>query len=165
MPRAIPISEDSVKEKWEMCVDGVVAVWTYDKKYDRYDRTQVGNRHSRFLYITTEDRQYNQEQIPDECKHLDPFTNGALRLVSGSNDRSLDTSNHLDGDDLLAIVRDRSHFAQRMADLGNELLVRRLLAVVEDEGTAKQLDETKAFLRERYPIGGGSRAEVVADPH
>jgi hypothetical protein len=151
-PRRNPVVDKNVKEKWEVSIPGTVSVWTYSKRGDDYVKTQAGGRHSKFLYITTDDRHYNQELIPDENRHLDPFRNGTLRLVSDVVDTDLDVSNHLATQDLQAIVADRAGFSDRIHGMDNELILRRLLAVTEEDGTVLQVESLKALLFERYPV-------------
>jgi hypothetical protein len=162
MTRRNLATENGTKEKWEIVTEGTVSVWTYNKRDDNYARSQVGQRHSKFLYITTDDRQYNQEQIPDENVHLDPFTNGTLRLLTENVDGDLDTSNHHSSEDLLAMVSDRSGFSDAIRGIRNELLMRRLLAVTEQEGTVTQVGELRALLHERYPVGRPDKVEATA---
>jgi hypothetical protein len=151
-PRRNPVVEQNVKEKWEASIPGTVSVWTYSKRGDDYVKTQVGGRHSKYLYITTDDRHYNQELIPDENLHLDPFRNGTLRLVSNVVDADLDVRNHLTAGDLRAIVADRPGFPDRIRGMDNELILRRLLVATEEDGTVSQVELLKALLNERYPV-------------
>jgi hypothetical protein len=152
MPRRNPVVEDNVKEKWEVTVPGTVSVWVYSKRDDAYVKRQAGGRHTQFLYITTDERLYNQELIPVENRPMDPFTNGTLRPVSDIPDADLDTHNHLTGEDLGEIVADREGFDARIREMDNELILRRLLAVADEEGTVPQVMALKALLNERYPV-------------
>lgn len=161
MARPVGTSDDQVTEEWLITTPSTVYVSTYDRRDDRYVQTMVsGTQGARKLRITRQDRVYNQERIPEENIHLDPFLNGQLRRVDkGPVDETLDVRNHLDTADLQELLKltDKGVFAETVADISSELVLRRLLALAEDEGTAWQLEALRDSLKERYPIGGAQR--------
>src|SRR4051812_46419186 len=86
-------------------------------------------RRTQRLYITRDDRKFNQEQIPLENQHLDPFTNGALILIDSANgDVTLDQRYHLNNEALgqYFAVSDEDLFRDEMESITNELVIRRL---------------------------------------
>ncbi len=89
--------EDKVIETWESTVEGTVYVDVYSRREDAYVSQRIGGTTgSKRLHISRDDRKYNQERVSDENKMLDPFTNGALRLIeSATRDENLDTRYHL----------------------------------------------------------------------
>src|SRR4051812_28214030 len=103
MARPVPQDEDRIMETWEIAVPGTVYVWVYDKRDDSYRKQHVGGKSgSARLHITRGDRKYNQEQIPVENRALDPFTNGALRLIeSAERDEALDIRYHYTNEQLV----------------------------------------------------------------
>lgn len=153
--------DDKVVETWETTIAGTVFVWVYDRREDKYHHQSVGGKSgSRRLHISRDDRKYNQEQIPIEAEHLDPFTNGSLRLVgAATRDETLDVRYHFTDGDLEEMfeVRDLDMFMETAKEITSELILRRLQAVGERVGTQAQNDALKALVNERYPIGGTQR--------
>jgi hypothetical protein len=158
MVRPLVNEEDAVVESWEIAFAGSVWVWIYDRREDAYKKVQVGNTSgSKRLHITRDDRKYNQELIPDENRRLDPFTNGSLRLLGSANrDESLDIRNHFADDELTAMfeVRDPDLFAEALADITSEVVLRRLAALADAHATVNQNNALRDLIQARYPIGG-----------
>ncbi len=158
MARPEAREDDKVIETWESAVAGVVWVWVYDRREDRYIKQSVGGRiGSRQLHLTRDDRKYNQEQIPVENAGMDPFANGALRYVkAATRDESLDQHNHYTDEDLAVMFeeRDTAAFTALIGDVDSELILRRLAALGETAGTQAQTAALRELLTERYPIGG-----------
>ncbi len=161
MPRPPVKPEDQVVETWEVLTEGVLHVWAYDRREDRYVTESLGgDQGSMRLHITRDDRKYNQERVPIENKGLDPFTNGALRLVaSETRDENLDTRYHLDDKDLTEIfeIRDADLFMEAVTGFTSELMLRRMQALGEQVGTQEQNRRLRELIDERYPIGGTQR--------
>lgn len=149
---------DSVVETWEISFPGVVWVWLYDRREDIYKKQQIGQRTgSKTLHITRDDRKYNMELIPDENRHLDPFTNGSLRLLgAATRDESLDVRNHFSNDDLIAMfeVRDPDLFAEAIESQTSEVVIRRLQTLADDHATVTQATILRDLIDKRYPVGG-----------
>jgi hypothetical protein len=158
MARPVPQDEDRIMETWEIAVPGTVYVWVYDKRDDSYRKQHVGGKSgSARLHITRGDRKYNQEQIPVENRALDPFTNGALRLIeSAERDEALDIRYHYTNEQLVEMfeIRDPELFKSEIAEIESELILRRLYAMAEDNGTVTQVEALREVLQDRYPIGG-----------
>lgn len=153
--------EDKIVETWEISFPGTVFVWIYDRRNDEYKKQMVSNRSgSSKLHITRDDRLYNQELIPDENVHLDPFTNGQLRLLgSADRDENLSTRYHYTDDDLIAMfeVRDAGLFAEAMEDIESEVILRRLQSLAETHATVAQVEALRELVQKRYPVGGTQR--------
>lgn len=161
MARPAQSEHDKVIETWEVTTEGTVWVWQYDRREDRYQKVRVGGRAgSRRLHISRDDRKFNQEQVVEEMSGHDPFTNGVLRLLdSGSRDETLDARYHLTEDDLKAILeeKDESAFAERVAGITSELVLRRLSAVADKHASMWQVEFIRGVIDERYKAGGTQR--------
>ncbi len=154
--------EDRIVETWEVMIEGTVWVHVYDRRDDRYVKQRVGGREgSRRIHITRDDRKYNQERLPDENKGLDPFTNGALRLVdSATRDESLDTRYHMTPADIAELleIKDEDLFREAVEAIESELIVRRLRALAETDGTVAQNSVLREVCEARWPIGGTQKS-------
>lgn len=158
MTRPDTTADDKTIETWETAIAGTVFVWVYDRREDRYHQQSIGGRSgSRRLHITRDDRKYNQEALPIENQHLDPFTNGALRLIgAGSRDETLDTRYHYTDEDLAQMfeIRDPELFMEAVTNVRSELVLRRIQAMCETKGTSAQSEAMREFMSTTYPIGG-----------
>lgn len=158
MARPAVSEEDAVIETWEVAFPGEVWVWVYDRRNDEYKKQLVSQRTgSKMLHISRDDRKYNQELIPDECKHLDPFVNGLLRLLgAATRDENLDVRNHYSNDDLIGMfeVRDGALFEEALEDLTSEIVLRRLMTLADDHGTVTQNNILRELIEKRFPVGG-----------
>lgn len=152
---------ERIIEVWEITTPGTVYVATYDKRDERYVQSSVsGTNGARRLRISRDDREYNQERIPEENVHLDPFLNGQLRRVdTGPEDSRLGRNSTLSNDDLKEILSLTDHdlFESTVKDVAGELMLRRLLSIAEDQATRWQYDVVNELVRERYPVGGQQR--------
>ena len=158
MTRPDTTADDKVIETWESAIAGTVFVWVYDRREDRYHQQSIGGKSgSRRIHITRDDRKYNQEQMPVENEHLDPFTNGSLRLVgAATRDELLDTRYHFTDADLTSMfdVRDIDLFVEGIQAISSELILRRLQTMSEKVGTSAQTEALRELVTSRYPIGG-----------
>lgn len=146
-------------ETWETTTDGTVWVWIRDPRETQgYKKQRVGGKHggSRILRITTDDRRFNQEQVVDEMRSHDPFTNGLLRKTDERHVDDVDTRNHLTNDDLLALleIKDEATFQSEVGEIHSELIMRRLAALATKNGTRGQDDFINALIEERWRVGG-----------
>lgn len=159
MGRAVQ-PDEKVVEVWEIMIGGTVWVWTYDRRDDKYTKQRVGGRQgSKKLHISRDDRRFNQEQVVEENKHLDPFTNGTLRLVSADKADDIDATYHLTDEDLVTMleVKDLETFTEAVHDIKSELLLRRLKEVADTHATVAQLEVIKGLIEDRYKVGGTQR--------
>lgn len=155
-----PSAQDKTVETWEMTGEGTVWVWVFDRREDKYITQRVGGRAgSRRLRLRRDDRKYNQEQIVEENRLLDPFTNGMLRLVDGG-DESVDTTYHwlLDDYKNLLNLKDEDTFKAEASEIASELVLRRLRDVAEKFGQLWQVDYLRDLIDERYKIGGTQKS-------
>lgn len=159
MSRPTANPNDQEIESWEIAFDGSVSIWVYDRRNDEYKKQVVaGHYGSRTMHLSRDDRKYNQELIPDECKHLDPFINGQLRLLGASADRdeNLDVRNHYSNDELATMfeVRDPELFREAMEGITSEVVLRRLQNMAETHATVAQNETLRDLIQRRYPVGG-----------
>lgn len=158
MTRPQTKAADQIVETWETSSPGTTWVWVYDRREDKYVEQRVGGREgSGRIHLSRDDRKYNQERVPIENRMLDPFTNGALRLVEASErDEALDIRYHYSDADLMDMfeVRDENLFADLILEIESELIIRRLLAMAEKAGTQAQTKTLRDTCDERWPIGG-----------
>lgn len=155
-PKTTPDGE--IIETWQAATAGTTWVWVYDRRDDKYAKKRVGGREgSGVLHLRRDDRKYNQERIPVENRMLDPFTNGALRLIeSSTRDESLDVRYHYTDADLMEMfdVRDENLFGELITGIESELIVRRLLGMAEKAGTQAQVQALRDMCDDKWPIGG-----------
>lgn len=155
------VAESKVIETWEITTNGTIWVWKMDARENKYVEQRVGGRQggSRRLHITRDDRRFNQEQVVEEMKHNDPFTNGALVLVSAEKADDIDSTYHLSDEDLARLleIKDQDLFETEVSDIKSELILRRLKEVAESRGTVAQLDFVRGVIDERYKVGGTQR--------
>ena len=145
-------------EIWECTTGATVWVWINDVRQGGYMKQRVGGRAggSKRLRITTDERRYNEELVIDEMADHNPFRNGLLMLISSAKVDDIDISAHLTDQDLHDMLefRDPELFEAAVAEMQHELVIRRLKALAETEGTVAQNDFLNDLLRVRYPIGG-----------
>jgi len=161
MSRPEVADEDKIIETWEINTPGTVWVMQFDRREDRYKKTRIGGRSgTRRLYITRDDRKFNQEQIPLENQHLDPFTNGALVLIDAANrDETLDQRYHLNNEALSQYfaISDEDLFREEMESITSELVIRRLAHLGEKEAKQWQSDIIRDIIERKYKAGGTQR--------
>ena len=150
-----------IMETWEITTDGTVWVDKLDVREGKYAKHRVGGRQggSRRLHITTDDRRFNQEQVVEEMKDYDPFTNGSLVLVSADPAEDIDTTYHLSAEDLgrLLGIKETALFEAEIGDIKSELILRRLKELAETKATVAQLAFISDLIAARYKVGGTQR--------
>lgn len=152
------------KETWEVQHGGTVWLWVADaraRETGGYRKQRVGGQGTRRVHLTTDERRYNEEQIVDENQaEANVFRNGSLmRVDKGAPAEDIDTRYHLSDQDLRDIisVRDLALFSEEIADIKSELIIRRLMAISEVDGTAAQTEAIRTIIEERYKAGGTQR--------
>jgi hypothetical protein len=163
MPKDTDLPPGTDVETWESVKGtGTVWLWIYNSRDRQYQKTKLGGPAggARRIRISRADRQYNEEQILEENWGLNPFRNGMLRLVSPSQDETLDLSNQFTDDQLLRFfdVRDEVPFEANVRAVTSELVIRRLKDLAERAATLGQLAVLKAIIDERYRTGGTQKA-------
>lgn len=160
-------AENGKMETWEITGQNTVWVWVFDRREDKYKKQRVGGRAgSRKLHIRRDDRKFNQEQVVDENAHLDPFTNGSLRLIEGTEESDVDTTYHWTIEDhkKMLSISDEDTFKEEVEGIRSELIVRRLKDVAEKYGQVWQLEYLRDLIEERWRVGGTQKSvrEMIA---
>jgi hypothetical protein len=153
-------------EVWETTTEGTIWVQVKDTRNPgAWTQRRVGGKGSKRLTITTDEREFNQETLPYENQHLDPFTNGLLVRVSPKT--AVPTRYELTDDDLLEKLADRRDdlFLTYLAQIDSEVIMRRLLALAREHSTMARHEVIKEIIEGRYAVGKTSQvvAEEVAD--
>lgn len=148
-------------ETWKITTDGTVWLWKMDPREDKYVKVRVGGRQggSKTVHISVDDRRFNQEQIVDEMRDYDPFTNGALILVSAERAEDIDSTYHLTAENLLEMleIKDTETFEEEVSGIKSELILRRLKELAETKATVAQLEYIRSVIEDRYKVGGTQR--------
>jgi hypothetical protein len=146
-------------EVWEIQIRGTI--WTRVRNPEVPGTWKTiranGTRGPKRITITASERQHNQELIPEENAHLDPFTNGSLRCVAGS---PKDIKTWLTDEDLSAIIglEDDALFEEEVTSISMELTLRRLLDLAERAATVPRHAFVRDLVQERYAVGGTQRS-------
>lgn len=141
---------DSDIEVWQCQIPGSVWVWVRDPREPTgYRQQKVSGQTRAKLRISTEDRIFNQEQIPEENRHLDPFTNGTLaKVVDGKPEGLTD-------DKLKALLElDEPAFRAKVEAIDSELTARRLDAIAKEHGKVWQYEVTHEHVIANWRAGG-----------
>lgn len=150
---ATAVDKDTI-EVWE--AQTASSVWAYQKDArdpTGYRMVRVGGPNaSKRLRITTDDREFTQEQILDENRHLDPFTNGSLKRIGAGPEGNLGIITDEDLVEYLSFEPDV--FEEAVREMESELTVRRLKDLVEARGTVAQHEIVKDIIEERWKVGG-----------
>jgi len=164
MSARIDAQDESKLESWEGTTPGTVWVWIYDRRNDSYKKARIGGRGAggtNRINITVGDRRYNQEQVVDEMRANDPFTNGMLIRTKGpeltEDDEFLqDTSNHKTNVELLQYfeIRNIDEFKEAIDDIESELILRRLDSLAHNNALASQAQVLRELIDQRYRVGG-----------
>ncbi len=152
--------EDKIIETWLATTPASTFVFTWDRRTGEYEKSRVGGGASQRLEISRDCRKYNQSRIPPENIHLDPFTNGSLRLIrAATEDETLITKYHSTEEDLLEYfkIQTEDAFAEGINDIDSEVILRRLLQLSEIHGRVWQRDALHALIQKRHPVGGTQR--------
>jgi bifunctional DNA-binding transcriptional regulator/antitoxin component of YhaV-PrlF toxin-antitoxin module len=152
------LSSSEVIETWDMLTEATVWVWVKDARTSSMVKKRIGGRAggTKVLHLTTDERRYNQEQVVEENKDDDPFTNGSLKLRSVGVADDIDTTYHLTNEDLRAMlsIRDQDVFESEVREISSELILRRLKDIAENEATIGQYTFLRDLVDERYKSGG-----------
>lgn len=142
-------------EVWEAQTPAAVWVYQRDPRASTgYKMVRVGGPNaSKRLRITKDDREFTQEQILDENRHHDPFTNGSLKRIDAKNPTA--NLGIVTDEDLEAFLEfDNAVFEEAVRDIDSELTVRRLKDLVEQRGTVPQHEILREVIEEKWKVGG-----------
>jgi hypothetical protein len=159
-------------ETWEVTGEFTVWVWKHDVRHPGHmEKQRAGGKAggSKRLRLTTDERRYNEEQVVEENKDLNPFTNGQLKLVDGGKMPldDIDQTYHWGDEQYSAFfeIRDVDLFKEQAEEIASELILRRLYMIGEKTATIEQREVLKEIIEVRYKAGGtqGTVQEILND--
>lgn len=143
-----------VSEVWEATTTGTT--WLHKKNPQvagTWRQHKVGGRGSQRITLTVEERLHNQELMPYENSHLDPFSNGTLIRISPlDGDRS---PSEVTDPQLLELFEIGSDdvFAAEINEITSEVVLRRLLALAEKHASMVRYNTIRDLVDDRYKRG------------
>ncbi len=157
---------ENVQETWETTTGGTVYVQVKDPRQPGgWRQTKVGGKSAKKLRITVEEREFNQELIPEDNQEHDPFLNGLLVRTHPKD--APKGVNELSDADLIEMLQMDSDevFMEAVKSLASEVVLRRLVALAERHTNLLRLQELQAFVDAKYRVGKTSKvvAEMIAD--
>lgn len=158
--------DKNLQETWESTTGGTVWVHLKDARAIGGWRVQkVGGKGTKRLKITVEEREFNQELIPFENAHHDPFTNGLLiRIHPKVVERGEYEYTNEQLIEMLAIDSE-AVFEEQVKAIDSEVIVRRLLSLAEKHAPLVRYQAVQQLVDDRYRVGKTSRVvrEMYAD--
>jgi hypothetical protein len=146
------------QETWEATTDGTVWVQVKDPRVPGGWRVQkVGGKSRKKLNISVEEREFNQELVPEENAQHDPFQNG---LLVRTHPKAVERGpNELDDDALISVlaIDDDAIFEEAVASITSEVVLRRLAALGERHTNYHRLTILQGIIEARYSVGKTSR--------
>ena len=146
------LKEATAVEIWEAVTPSVVFVSVRDTMNGGWKQKKVSTQGPKRIQITVEERRFNQDNIPEENLHLDPFSNGQLICVQGD----AKSQYHLTDDDLVTILtlEDDAAFEEAITDTTSEVILRRLLSLGQTKASHVRFEFIRDLVDERYRVGG-----------
>lgn len=147
------------QETWEATTNGTTYVQVKDPRVPGGWRVQkVGGKSRKKLNISVEEREFNQELIPEENAKHDPFQNGLLVRTApkSTEDRG---PNELSDSQLLEIlaVEDDNLFEETVRTVESEVIMRRLAILGKKATSYARLQIIEELIEQRYAVGKTSR--------
>lgn len=156
------MSAQAEVEIWESTIAGTLFIQVHDpRRKGEWRPARVsgkGTGNSR-LKLTRDEREFNQEMIPERNAGLDPFTNGALVCISGRPADEAKSRYELTDTDLLDLlaITDDTVFTEALEGTESELVIRRLLDLAEKHSTVARYSQVRDLVEDRYKCGGTQR--------
>lgn len=150
-PGVFTVKTESSTEIWQAATPARTWVWVRNQLTGGWKQVRVGGKGSRRLSLTSDERRYNQDLVPEENIQLDPFSNGQLVCVLGD-----EAGTGVTDEDLTAILllEDEAAFQQAANALESEVMVRRLLSLAEKTSTIARFTFIRDLIDMRYRVGG-----------
>jgi DNA/RNA endonuclease YhcR with UshA esterase domain len=147
-------------EVWESTVAGTTWIQVEDKRNGGYKSQRIGGKGTGTarVTLTRDEREYNQEIIPEGNQHLDPFNNGILVCIKGREENEKGRY-ELTDDDLKQIlaIEQEDVFEETIRGIEIQLPLRRLLDLAEKYSTVPRYRFIRDVIDERYRVGGTQR--------
>ena len=157
----------NAQEIWETTTGGTFWVHVKDPRQPGgWGRKKFGGKGIRKITLTVEEREFNQELVPEENLHLDPFHNGLLVRIHPKDVTRGDYE--LTDEQLLQLlqIEDDAVFGEQLEGMkSSEVVVRRLLALADKNATKARFETIQEFVDDHYRIGKTSRVvkEILED--
>lgn len=154
------------QEIWETTTGGSTYIHVKDPRNPQgWVLKKVGGRGSKRITITVEEREFNQDLVPYEKAHHDPFTNGLLVRISPKDVTR--GENEVTDEDLVAYLKEEEDdvFDLYLSSLTSEIVVRRLLELSKRHAPMYRHEQIVSLVDERYRIGKTQKVveEIFAD--
>lgn len=142
------------QETWEAQTNSTIFLYKKDRRSGDWKSERVGGPNGKArIRLTVEEREYNQEMIPEENAHLDPFKSGRLVRVDAVSE-GIATR-----EDLVALLSSNEEdFPLVVEDIEDELTMRRLLEVAATDGRMWQVELLRDEIDDRYSVAKSQRA-------
>ena len=153
----VPDAPGSLVEIWEATTEQTTWLNLFDNLNGGWRAARVGGGSgaSKRIQLTVTERRFNQDQIPEECLQLDPFSNGALICVQGE----ARTANQIDDAAIIALLTGPDEkFIASIDGIKSELLLRRILTISAKHATNERYTYLRDLIDQRYRVGGTQRA-------
>lgn len=145
------------QETWESQTKASVFVYKKDRRTGDWKTTRVGGPNGpKRIRLSVDEREYNQEMIPDENVHLDPFKSGRLLRIDG------DSGGVITNEDLhaLLVTDSQEEFVVTIAEIDDELTLRRLLALAAEAGRMWQVEMVRDEVDDRYGVSKSQKMVI-----
>lgn len=162
----MPAAAKKAQEIWEAATSGTTWVNVRDPRNpDGWVRKKVGGKGTRRITVTVEEREFNQELVPFEKKHTDPFANGMLLRISPKEGKR--GENEMSDEQLIDLlaISDDALFEKSLNEIQSEVLIRRLLKLAEKHTSMLRYQAVQEVVDTRYHIGKTSKVarEIMED--
>lgn len=149
---------DEANEVWEPTTGSAIKVWRRDPRNPTGWKSHRigGKRGTRRLTITKDEREYNEELVAVENRHINPFRNGSMMCIKGE----LAEGQQYDDEQLRVLIDLESDetFLKEFSELGSEVLERRLLMQAETHAKKPRYDLIYNTVADKYRVGYTQRS-------
>ena len=159
----MPPTSKKAQEIWEATTGGTTYLHVKDPRNpEGWVQKKVGGKGTKRITLTVEEREFNQELVPYEKQHVDPFTNGLLVRIS-PKDVKKGEKEKTDAELVAIFGLDDDGFAEALRSplFESEIIARRLFALAEKHATMVRYKAIEALIDDRWSIGKTSK--VVAE--
>jgi hypothetical protein len=148
------MSDTDIQETWEIQIPGTARVWVRDRRFGTYQPKKVSGKGPKRITLSRDEREYNQELVPEENERHNPWTNGTLVQIVGGTKQG-----ELTDEALRAYLELESEeaFTEAVSDIDIELTLRRLIGFAATDGRMWQVTILRELIDERYRVGGTQR--------
>lgn len=145
--------EKKLVEIWEAQTVSNIMVWKQDRRTDSWTQERVGGPNGpKRIQLTTDEREYNQELVPEENATFDPFGNGMLLCVQGplAEEHAKTKYQKTDAQLIEMLALDLDALAESLEGFESESFLRRLLDVAFKNATAEKHEYIKNLVDSKF---------------